>query len=545
MIARSQKRTSLKNAGFKWHSSKAKKISPASKAGLNQGWWTDNPLSALNLLQYADESCRDYLELWQDKRHALHTLSMAEDSSMFIPVPDGLDYHGYQKAGIAFSTMARNTLIADEMGLGKTIQAIGVINMDRPASVLVVCPASLKINWQRELVRWLCEDYSIGIANGDDLPDTQIVIINYDIIERHTESLCNRGFGLMIADECHAIKNINAKRSKAAYRIADTVNRKVFLTGTPILNRPMDIFPILKCIDPVVWSDQFRFGLRYCDGQRKQWGKTPKQSSWDFKGASNLDELQRELRSNCMVRRLKSDVLSQLPPKVRQLVEIPADSSQLSLIGNQWSEYKAWNNAKKALAKLRQSNGTDLRFKESVANLQAEVNAHFSQLAKLRLEAAKAKLDSSIEMIREALSDSRKIIVFAHHREIIESLTSAFGTAAVKLYGGMSADDKQASVDRFQNDPECKVFVGSILAAGVGLTLTASSHVVFVEFDWRDAMMMQAEDRAHRMGQNDSVLCQYFVLDGSIDAYMMKTILSKKGIAAQALDHNQLLVTTG
>jgi len=507
-----------KAAGFRWD--------PREKR-----WWTDDIEKAAKLAEYADDEVKALLEAHQEKKQASRVLSRASDADVVIPVPAGLQYLPYQKAGIAYAMQRPSTLIADEMGLGKTIQAIGVINADDTVQrVLIVCPASLKINWQREFTRWSVRSYSIGIANGGKFPETDVVICNYDILTKNLEAIQAVQWDVLIADECHYAKNKKAQRSKALYAIQ--AKRRLFLTGTPIVNRPAELFPIVNALDSKTFGNFMKYALRYCDATKNRFG-------WDFSGSSNLEELQDKLRTTIMVRRLKRDVLTELPAKRRQVIEFPANGCAAVIR----AEMDAAAHFEDMIAELRarvalaDAADDEEGYRAAIEELRAGTRAAFTEISRLRHETAVAKIPYVIEHVRECVESSGKVIVFAHHLDVINALVEAFGTESVCLQGSTPQRERQAAVDRFQNDPSVKVFVGSITAAGVGITLTAASHVVFAELDWVPGNVTQAEDRAHRIGQANSVLIQHLVLEGSLDATMARTIVAKQEAIDGALNN--------
>ena len=480
--------------------------------------------------------------------------SHATDSAVVLRVPEGLDYLPYQRAGIAFGVDRDSILIADEMGLGKTIQAIGVANAMGAAAqrILVVCPASLKLNWAREWGKWACDPRPIDVVNGHYPADPHVVIVNYDVLHKYQTELRAIVWDLLIVDEAHFMKNAKARRTKQvvgytptrkaiakAAEAGETIEavppirarRRILLTGTPIANRPSELFPLIHYLDPTSWPNFFTYAKRYCAAHQNRYG-------WDFTGASNLAELQQRLRSSVMIRRLKSEVLTELPPKRRQVVELPADKAQAAVD----AENRAWEAraetvaALQAAVELAKVSEDPADYQRAVEDLKAGVSAAFSEMSALRQATALAKLPMAIEFLREALEEGGKIVVFAHHKAMIAALAKEFGAAAVTLVGDTPMAARQAAVDRFQADPSCTLFLGSTLAAGVGITLTASSHVVFCELDWVPGNLSQAEDRCHRIGQTDSVLVQHLVLEGSLDATMAHTVVAKQEVIDRALD---------
>ncbi len=510
-----EERAIPKRAGWRWD--------PKDKC-----WWTDDIEKAARLAEYADEGCADELRPILDEQQAALAASRAVDSDIDVPAPDGLAYLPYQRGGIAFAAAREACLIGDEMGLGKTIQALGVINLDESIRrVLVVCPASLKANWAIEARKWLVRDMSVGIAAGRRLPDADVVIVNYAILTKLP--LDSVEWDLLIADECHYAKNPKAKRTKALFAVKAA--RRILLTGTPIVNRPVELWPLIKYLDPKRWKNKMRFGWRYCGAHQNAYGY------WDFSGATNLDELQEILRSTIMVRRLKVDVLTDLPPKVRQVVELPSDGMDWAHESDASDAYDDLQAAEEEVDALDESAPG---YEAAVGRLKQARRFFFDEISRVRHETALAKVPHAIEHLHNALEDGRKIVCFAHHHDVIEALASEFGDSAVVIYGETNVDDRQGAVDRFQSDPDCRLFVGSIGAAGVGLTLTAAAHVVFVELDWVPGNVSQAEDRCHRIGQRDSVLVQHLVFNGSIDARIARTIIAKQRVIDDALDTQHL-----
>lgn len=415
-----------------------------------------------------------------------------------------------------------------------TIQVIGLINNDPSLTrILIVCPASLKLNWQRELEKWLVRDLSIGIADGSTFPGADIVIVNYDIL--HKLGLGDYEWDLVAADEVHYTKNAKARRSKALHAIDARI--KVGMSGTPITNRPAELWPILHWLDPDTWPKFFPFAMRYCAAKQNGYG-------WDFTGASNLDELRTKLRSTLMIRRMKADVLTELPPKRRVIVPMPVNGNArlLERERNAYAQHQANLEEAQAAKDVAKASGDDTAYKEAVARLRTLTSVMFTEMARIRYETAMAKLPHVVTHLENILEDNDgyKVIVFAHHKDVIKELVQNLDKyKPVKLTGDDSMTARQAAVDTFQNDPACQVFVGNLQAAGVGITLTASSHVVFTELDWVPGNVSQAEDRAHRLGQTSSVLIEHLVFDGSLDAKMAKTIIDKQAIIDKALDRGE------
>jgi len=501
-----------------------------------KAWWTDKAAVAAKMKEYADPSA--LAEIEKSEQAIVESRSAAIVENFDIPCPEGKSYFPYQQAGIAYAVARESCLIGDEMGLGKTIQAIGVINATSPESVLVICPSSLKINWKKEMTKWLVKPYRIGIVSGkgDGALNAEIVIINYDILTKNPELLA-RHWSLVVADEAHYMKNPKSQRAVAVFgdgkkKVAIKADRKILMTGTPITNRPIELFPLVNFLFPATFSSFWGFAKRYCDAKNNGYG-------WEFSGAKNLDELQDVLRSTGMIRRLKSQVLTELPAKTRQIVSLPSDAVA-HLLKKEAAAADGFEDKIAGLEiKLEMSKASDNPedYANAVANLKKAYSVAFEEMAKIRMELAVVKIPFVCDHVTDILESNGKVVVMCHHREVVDSICAHFGAAAVKLYGGMSDAEKDASVTRFQGDDSVKVFVGSIRAAGVGITLTAAQKTVFAELDWTPANMLQAEDRTHRIGQQGNVLIQQLVFDGSLDSRMAETLVAKMNVIDRALDN--------
>lgn len=535
-----------KSAGFWWHtiSGCTRSKCPACNARINKKWWTSKTENAARLLEYADTRAQEALT----EHVKVVEASRATDADVYIPCPDGLEYLPFQKAGIVYALERDGTLIGDEMGLGKTIQALGFLNAKPEIkSVLIIVPASLRINWKREAEKWLVRDFVIHVVEKvEEIPsNAEVIIVNYEKLKgKVLDSLMNREWDCIICDETHKLKNPKSQRSKKILGYWDRVKKvrvpglidqakyKLMLTGTPILNRPIEIQPVAGALAPSKFGNFFYFAKRYADAHQNRYG-------WDFSGASNLAELQEKLRSTIMVRRLKKDVLTELPAKRRQVVELAQNGAKKAVK----AEAKAYKAHEKQLELLREkadlahASGDEKAYKDAVRKLTDAAQAAFEEIARLRHEVALAKLPNVIEHVDNMIEEGiEKVVVFAHHQDVVAGLVEHYGDKAVALTGQTPMDVRQDNVDRFQTDKSCQIFIGSITAAGVGLTLTASSHVVFAELDWVPANITQAEDRCHRIGQTGSVLIQHLVVDGSLDARMAHTLVDKQEIADRALD---------
>ena len=493
-------------------------------------------------IRYA-EGAQEALEGTEKAISEIIAASRATDWAGDIPCVESLAYLPFQRAGIAYAMSRPDVLIGDEMGLGKTIQAIGICNADPTIkSVLVICPASLKINWSREWQKWSVRQMTVGIANGGALPTTDIVVINYDVLKKFGDAIRARTFDLLIADECHYLKNPKAHRTHQVLgkwdkdkskRIAEIkATRRLFLTGTPILNRPIELWPLVHALDPSGLGANWRqFVTRYCAGHQSGYG-------WDVTGASNLDELQDRLRASIMVRRLKKDVLTELPAKRRSVVVINAHGAGAAIAAESagYDAAQARIESARIAAELTKAE-SDESYAAAVTRLRDASSAAFAEISKLRHATALAKVPQVIEFLKDAM-ESEKLILFAHHHDVIAAISAEFPDCAV-LTGEHNQEQRQTAVDRFMRDESCRLFIGSIHAAGIGLTLTAAAHVIFAELDWVPGNITQAEDRCHRIGQANSVLVEHLVLDGSLDVKMAQTLVAKQEIIDAALDDTE------
>lgn len=526
-----------------WRASKAM---PANGDG-------KHPLQAAGVGWSKDERTGQWECVWWQpvsaeqaaKENAAIAASRATDAAVNIPAPDGLAYLPFQRAGIAFMRDHPNCLLADEMGLGKTIQAIGGINLDASARrVLVVCPASLKVNWRNELAKWLVRPLKVAVqAAGQPWVGSwaDVVVVNYDILSKFKE-IYQTEWDVLIADEAHFVKNPKAQRTKlllGANRKGDKetfpgVRAKVrrFLTGTPLLNRPIELFPLLESLEPGKWT--FRDKVRYCAGFRGQWG-------WDFTGAAYLDELQRRLRSTVMCRRLKKEVLTELPAKRRQIVELPAngDAGLCQEECDIYDQHEATLINLKAKAAAARLADDEAAYREAADALKRAHAVAFAEVSKVRHQVALAKVPKVVEHVEDALEETAKLVLFAHHLDVIaqyQAALAAYGVAVVT--GDTKQELRQGVVDGFNTDPKTRVLILGIKAAGVGLSVRASLEL-FAELDWTPGGVSQAEDRCHGVGrgiEGEPLLIQHMVLEGSQDARMVRTIVQKQDIADRALD---------
>jgi SWI/SNF-related matrix-associated actin-dependent regulator 1 of chromatin subfamily A len=464
-------------------------------------------------------------------------LSRAVDTDFAVPAPRAQTYLPFQRAGVQFASLNRNTLFADPPGVGKTIQAIGFANLTGADSMLVLCPSAVVYNWKREVELWTTRFFDIEIYHPktfDPKRPPQTLIMPYywtAKLEAVKQVKSAGGFDVGVIDECQFVKNPSTKRAR--YILAKnglvSINERVLaLSGTPIENRPMEIFMLTKrlCPEALGGMNEFEFGIRYCGGkkikierdQRDENGNVIREgrSIWDFKGKSNMKELGERLRSSYMVRRKKTEVLPQLPKKFPPNI-VYLDKSPTA----------------KSLVKRMESFD-----KEALAARTKEVE--FTEVSTERKELGLEKAKLGLEYVATQLeSGHEKIVVFAHHREVTEILQHGLnkkGFRATRIIGGMTAQRKDEVVQDFQNNPATRVIIIGIDAASVGITLTASSYVVFVEFSWVPGVNEQAVDRVHRIGQSSGVMTDFLVFEGSLDERMLKYNWEKQQTINEVLE---------
>ena len=536
----------LEGGRFVWRGTPSDRHLPKA-AGLRwdpdgECWWTTDPMAAAKLANFADEAAKAAIDDAMAARRESLELSRADDAEVDVPVPDGLALLPFQRAGVAYALGRPATLIGDEMGLGKTPQSIAVANATGARGVLIVCPLSVKVNWEREIARWSTADppLTVGHATAKEWPATDVVVAHYDVLARHEADLRSREWDMVVLDEAHYLKNPKAQRTQAIFGKkglpAVGAGRKLVLTGTPIPNRPVELYGILRWLDPEVAGSWLRYATRYCARKETRWG-------WDVSGASNLGELQEKLRSTLMVRRLKADVLTELPPKRRQVVPLdPADvegaSQALGAEQEGMAEVAAALAEARVEAELAKASEDPAEYKAAVERLREAQHAEFSEMSRLRHDTAVVKAPAVAAHVADLLeSGEAKVAVWAHHHDVVGILRERLAEySVVEITGETPQAERQAAVDSFQAPGGPRVFIGSITAAGTGITLTAAQTAVFAELDWVPGNVSQAEGRHHRIGQAGSVLIQHVLLDGSLDAKLASTLIAKQEVADKALD---------
>ncbi|KRZ18762.1 SWI/SNF-related matrix-associated actin-dependent regulator of chromatin subfamily A-like protein 1 [Trichinella zimbabwensis] len=433
----------------------------------------------------------------------------------------------FQLEAVKFAISRKGRLlIADEMGLGKTVEALAVASYYRNEwPLLVVCPSSMKYTWVEEIENRLpfVNSNQIVVLNTgrDSLPnpsDCSVLITSYDFMVNQSEALIGRKFSIVILDESHNIKNFRTQRYKVATKLLKAAKRVILLSGTPALSKPSELYTQIDCIAPRMFKNFLEFGQRYCNPKMIKLGS---KTVYDYSGASNLEELQLILKETIMLRRTKDQVLSQLPPKIRKVVVLNKQLINLGL--------------------------------ESLQSAKEKMDQSFGKhefLLSYFAETAQAKIQATIEYISELIESNQKFIIFAHHMIMLDAISEFlsskvvhteyiqlpllrlfflifYGVQFIRIDGTVNSNRRKIFCDDFQTCDKIRVALLSITAASTGLTLTSARLVVFAELFWNPGILVQAEDRAHRVGQINSVLIIYLVAKGTADDNIW-TMIKKK-----------------
>jgi len=429
------------------------------------------------------------------------------------------DLYPYQKVGVEFLLASGGRgIISDQPGCGKSLQALAYIAHEGFSRSLIIAPASVKSSWVKEVKKWTKMSYIEidGKTDMSKIPATvKLWIINYDILSKHLDTLLKTRFDCIVGDEAHMVKSRTAKRTKAMMAIAKHSAHVVLLSGTPLLSRPVELFTLLNMVDSKTWNNWYDFTRKYCGGHQGRFG-------YETGGATNTEELHTRIKRH-FIRRLKKDVLAELPPKVR--IDVPVELSP-----QYKREYEA---AEDDLVTFL------IQYKGKQPAEVAKVIAA-EQLAKLnilRQIAALGKVPTAIELITSVLEAGEKILVFSSFMEPLRLIQEKFATESVAITGTTPVNERGEIVTRFQEDPNCRVFVGGIRSAGVGITLTAAQNVLFLDYAWNPADMQQAEDRIHRPGQTAiSVNIYQLHSEGTIDGKLLKLLKHKQVIFDKVID---------
>jgi len=418
----------------------------------------------------------------------------------------------FQKEGVRYG-LARggNILLADDMGLGKTLQSLAIASAySRKWPLLVVCPSSMRFSWKSAVIRWLPsvpeEDIQVVTSGADDVDGYRVVVISYDLVSKKEFDLKGCQFRVAIIDESHTLKNYKSQRCKSVTAVLnEACQHAVLLSGTPALSRPIELYTQICLVEDKLFPFVTDFGMRYCDGRKVNYGGS--KDHYDFSGSSNMHELKLLMEEKFMLRRLKSDVLSQLPSKQRQMVILDPNLVRSKIT-------KEMKSQQKELASKKNPSGGENR----------------GLLLEWFHSTADAKRVAVKEYLKDVLETGAKFLCFAHHQTMltmIEQLLQEKKVGYVKIDGTTSSDKRKKYCDDFQTRDSKRVALLSITAASTGLTLTSAQLVLFAELFWNPGILTQAEDRAHRIGQTDSVTVRYLVATGTADDHLW-TIISQK-----------------
>jgi SWI/SNF-related matrix-associated actin-dependent regulator 1 of chromatin subfamily A len=414
----------------------------------------------------------------------------------------------HQKEAIEKLAGSKRFILADDMGVGKTTSAVIAALETGAKKILIVCPASLKINWQREIQNY--SDRSVYICEGKKFStDEDFTIVNYDILknfydikDKDNSLISTSNFDLVILDEAHMISNPQAQRTKIINTFVKKIERVWLLTGTPMTSRPINYYNILNIIESPVAANWMAYAIRYCQGYQFNAGK---RKVWNVQGASNLDEL-RERTSKQILRRLKEDVLD-LPDKIITPIYLRLKSKEYEdLMGEYFNWYE--NKSEESLS----------------------LTVQFSKLMKVRKVIADEKINNTIEIAENIIEQGKKVIIFTNFTETLQLLHNHFGKSSVYLDGSCSKVQRQFAVDQFQENDKINVFIGNLKAAGVGLTLTSAEVVIMNDLSFVPAEHAQAEDRAYRYGQKNNVLVYYPLFENTIEGAIYDILNRKKKI---------------
>lgn len=471
----------------------------------------------------------------------------------------GFTLKDYQAEGVQFlERWDGNVLLADAPGLGKTAQVVAYAHKNRRLPMLAVLPKTLILNWRREITLMLGAQLSVLVVgfvpskrreaelklqyphvsySKTPLPGFDITLINYDIVARNQLALEAIRYDYVVVDESHKIKNAKAQRTCAILRLVtgreevknnrnewrvihDGVRSVTFMTGTPVVNRPLELWTTVSTIAGWVpqFANFFKFAERYCNAHRTQWG-------WDFNGSSNEAELNQLLLDTIMIRRRKHDVLRDLPPKTFVTVPLEFDRSEYDAVARAFVGASDW---KKGMQTLVMYGGNPARSDEAIVAIN-----------KCREIAGYAKMRSAIEWILDYVEEGEKLVVFAHHQRIVDQIAAAVKAAGVgvrMIRGGVGLEERAQAAQDFQTDPSVRVIVLNIASAGFGITLTAAKACAFVQLPWNPAEFDQCSDRVHRIGQQDNVTVYSLVAEGTVEEEIADLIVAKRQVINAVVD---------
>lgn len=473
-------------------------------------------------------------------------LSYSDKSSLNIELPGGKLFP-FQNATVEYSLKKDSVLIADEMGLGKSLESLAIIDQKKSYPVLIICPAIAKYNWEAEIKKWLNNNNIIilsGRNDDSDISKFDFVIANYEIVieakntkktkQTTLQTLSKAKFETLICDESHKLGNKKSKISKTMINAFLSIPNKMLLSGTPFKNGPYELITQLKLLGVLKkFGGVSYFTRRYCNPELTQFGMQY--------GSANELELQENLRKICMIRHKKEDVLLDLPDKIKQEVYFDIDLFKYKSVKDKVKDWynKKLNEFKKELEAeeygIFDKHMMIAKKKEAMTIAEKMVMLNFAMQ-----EVAKLKMEQCYQFIQDYVDSGSPCIVFAYHRDIVDMIYEKFKDVSVMLKGGM-ADEAKNIQDEFQNNPDKKIFVGSIMASSTNLTLTKASGVIFVELPWTPADVDQGESRAQRIGQKNTVNVYYLLAKNTIDEHKINLIKTKQDIFDKSIEIDKLI----
>lgn len=546
----------LKKAGYRWDAD-------------TSTYWTGDPLRAEQLIHTApvDVQQKIWERKYSEQASIIASRSLEPSAGFQVPVPAGLQYLAYQSAGIEYGVKRKKFLCADEQGLGKTMEFIGWVNYITVVEgvtdpqIILLCPAKLMYMWQAQLQKWLVHTLTVSVVRNKVWPEgANIRILNYENLWYFEDELRAKEWDLMGADEAHFLMNPKAERTRFVFGWIDPDGvepevtpipcaRAMFMTGTPIRNRPMEVFPLAHYLDPISWPSATAFAQEFCEGGKVLIKKGKHAGTYRLKagGAANLSELQARLRGSIMLRRLKKDALKELHtkcPKTRRIINLPCANEGIASAIQE--ELDAWKDHEAQLKRLRlavdaaKSAGDDNEYGEAVKQLKACRSVAFAEMSRFRKKTALLKVPFVIAHVEEILASSpkQKVVIAAHHQEVLNALQEHFakqGIDMARVDGKTNPKKVYAEEQRFQSEASCRIFLLSIIC-GTGLTLTAANRMVLAELDWVPGNLLQVEDRIHRIGQYSPCLIEHLVIDKSLDSYLCPKIVFKMKMLEKALN---------
>lgn len=462
------------------------------------------------ILEQAGVAVKEKLQL-EKRAVKAEKLKSATSSSLTISGIKG-ELYPYQKLGVEFFVNSGGrAMLCDEPGVGKTAQVLAFLVHTKKRRSLVVCPASVKFSWENEVKKWTKLKSQVIDGKTDFRTidhDTNVVIVNYDVLKKLFNELMKVEWDCVIGDESHLIKNNKAQRTKAFKAIAKQAKALLLLSGTPVLSKPVELWNALTLMDEKTWYNYWDFCRRYCGAHQTRWG-------WEVGGATNLDELQQKI-SRYFLRRKKEDVLKDLPEKVFIDFPVEMDSDRRREYRTAELEFARY------LKEYKKKKHTEI-----TKAMQAE---KLTKINFLRQISVWGKINSAIELIDSIVDSGQKVLVFSSFNEPLETLQSKFPNS-VMITGKTEVSERGNLVRKFQEDPSIQVFFGGTMAAGVGITLTAASYVVFLDYSWNPADMEQALNRAHRPGTKAERLTIYQIYStDTIDEFMRKLLAKKQKV---------------